>query len=82
VGPLLNELGTLMTGDTEKAELLNAAFALVFTAKAGPQESKPLDVREKACKKEDLSLVEGDWVRYHLSKLDTHKSMGPNGMHP
>ncbi|KFQ80642.1 RNA-directed DNA polymerase from mobile element jockey, partial [Phoenicopterus ruber ruber] len=27
-------------------------------------------------------LVEEDQVREQLGKLDTHKSMGPNGMHP
>ncbi|KGL75218.1 hypothetical protein N309_13708, partial [Tinamus guttatus] len=27
-------------------------------------------------------LVEEDWVRDYLGKLDTHKSMGPDGMHP
>ncbi|KFV86055.1 RNA-directed DNA polymerase from mobile element jockey, partial [Struthio camelus australis] len=27
-------------------------------------------------------LVEEDWVRGHLGKLDIHKSMGPNRMHP
>ncbi|KGL85450.1 RNA-directed DNA polymerase from mobile element jockey, partial [Tinamus guttatus] len=26
--------------------------------------------------------VEEDWAREHLRKLDTHKSMGPGGMHP
>ncbi|KGL77232.1 RNA-directed DNA polymerase from mobile element jockey, partial [Tinamus guttatus] len=26
--------------------------------------------------------VEEDWVRKHLRKLDTHKSMGPDRMHP
>ncbi|KGL72726.1 RNA-directed DNA polymerase from mobile element jockey, partial [Tinamus guttatus] len=26
--------------------------------------------------------VEEDWVREHLRKLDSHKSMGPDGMHP
>ncbi|KGL79824.1 RNA-directed DNA polymerase from mobile element jockey, partial [Tinamus guttatus] len=26
--------------------------------------------------------VEEDWVREHLGKLDIHKSMGPDGMHP
>jgi len=42
VGPLLNEVGVLVTEDTDKAELLNAFFASVFSAKSGPQESQSL----------------------------------------
>jgi len=68
--------------DTEKAELPNAAFASVFTVNAGPQKSQAPDVREEACKKDDFPLVKEDCVRDHLSNLDTHKSMGLNGMHP
>jgi len=41
VGPLLNEVDVLLTEDAEKAALLNAFFASVFIAKAGPQESHP-----------------------------------------
>ncbi|GAB0208273.1 mitochondrial enolase superfamily member 1 [Grus japonensis] len=82
VGPLLNEVGALVTEDTEKAELLNAAFASVFTAKAGPQETQTLEVGERVWRKEDLPLVKEDWVREHLGNLDIHKSMGPDGMHP
>jgi len=82
VGPLLNEAGALVTDDTEKAELLNACFASVFTPKAGPQASQSLEVREEAWRKEDLPLVEEDCVRDHLRKLDAHKSMGTDGMHP
>ncbi|KGL82471.1 RNA-directed DNA polymerase from mobile element jockey, partial [Tinamus guttatus] len=26
--------------------------------------------------------VEAEWVRKHLRNLNTHKSMGPDGMHP
>jgi len=73
VGPLLNEVSALVTEGTEKAELLNAFFASVFTAKASPQKSQSLEVREKAWRKEDLPLVEEDRVRDHLSKLDTHR---------
>ncbi|GAB0209615.1 hypothetical protein GRJ2_003427200 [Grus japonensis] len=47
VGPLLNEVGALVMEDTEKAELLNAFFASVLTAKAGPQESQTLEVGER-----------------------------------
>jgi len=68
--------------DIEKAELLHAFFASVFTAKAGLQASQSLEVREKAWQNEDLHLVDQDNVSGHLSKLDTHKSMGPDGMHP
>jgi len=81
VGLLWNEAGALVMEDTEKAVLLPAFFASVFTAKAGPQSSQSLEVREKACRKKDLPLVEEDQVRDHLSKLDTQKSMGPAGMH-
>ncbi|GAB0207699.1 mitochondrial enolase superfamily member 1 [Grus japonensis] len=82
VGPLLNEVGALVTEDTEKAELLNAFFASVFTAKASPQETQTLEVREKVWRKEDFPLVEEDRVREHLGKLNIHKSMGSDGMHP
>jgi len=62
--------------------LLNAFFASVFSAKASPQKSQALEVREKVCRKDDLPLVEEDCVRDHLSNLDAHKSMGPDGMYP
>jgi len=82
VGLLLNEVGVLVTEDTEKAELLNGFFASVFSAKAGPQESQGLEAREEAYREGEFSLVEEDCVRDHLSNLDAHKSVGPDGMHP
>jgi len=68
--------------DAEKAEILNAFFASVFSAKAGPQETQALKIREEAWRKDDLPLVEEDSVRDHLDNLDAHKSMGPDGIHP
>ena len=60
--PLLNEMDALVMEDTQKVELLNAVFASVFTAEAGPQESQSLEVREKAWRKEDLPLVKENQV--------------------
>ncbi|GAB0178678.1 mitochondrial enolase superfamily member 1 [Grus japonensis] len=82
VVPLLNEVGALVREDTEKAELLNIFFASVFIAKAGPQETQTLEVGGKVWRKEDLLLVQEDTVREHPDKLNIHKSMGPDGMHP
>ena len=47
VGPLLSEGGVLVTGDAEKAEILNAFFTSVFSEKALPQESHTLEVSER-----------------------------------
>jgi len=82
VGVLLNEVGDLVREDTEKAELLNAFFASVFSAKASPQESQALEAREEAWRKDDLLLVKEDCVRDDLSDPDTHQSMNLDGMHP
>ncbi|GAB0210180.1 mitochondrial enolase superfamily member 1 [Grus japonensis] len=57
VGPLLNEVGALVMEDTEKAELLNAFFASVFTAKAGPQESQTLEVGEEVWRKKTFPRI-------------------------
>jgi len=82
MGLLLNEASALVTEDTEKVELLNDTFASVFTAKARPWETQSPELKEKAWRKDELPLVKEDQVRDHLRKLDTHKSMGPDGMHP
>ena len=46
MGSLLNEMGALVTGDAEKAEILNALFVSVFYAETSPLEFQTLEVRE------------------------------------
>jgi len=58
MGPLLNEVGSLLMEDAEKVELLNAFFASVFRVKSSPQESQALEVREEAAERTSLP-----WLR-------------------
>jgi len=82
VGPLYNETGDLSTQNMEEAEVLNAAFASVFTSKTSLQESQVPETREKSWSEEEVPSLEEDHVREYLSNLDIQKSMGPYGMHP
>ena len=82
VGPLLSEGGVLVTGDAEKAEILNAFFTSVFSEKALPQESHTLEVSERVWGMGDFPLVRKEDVRERLGSTKVHKSMGPDGVHP
>ncbi|CAM4534308.1 unnamed protein product [Caretta caretta] len=79
VGPLLNEGGNLVTEDVEKAKVLNAFFASVFTNKVSSQTTA---LGSTAWGGGDQPSVEKEVVRDYLEKLDVHKSMGPDALHP
>jgi len=82
VGPLLNEAGVLVTEDAKKVGVIECLLCFSLQCQGRPCESQALEVREEAYREDDLSLVEEDCVRDRLSNLDTHKSKGPDGMHP
>ncbi|CAM4592414.1 unnamed protein product [Caretta caretta] len=79
VGPLLNEGGNLVTEDVEKANVLNAFFASVFTNKVSSQTAA---LGTTAWGVDGQPSVEKEVVRDYLEKLDVHKSMGPDELHP
>ncbi|CAM5089359.1 unnamed protein product [Eretmochelys imbricata] len=79
VGPLLNEGGNLVTEDVEKANVLNAFFASVFTNKVSSQTAA-LGITKWG--RNGQPSVEIEVVRDCLEKLDVHKSMGPDELHP
>lgn len=82
VSPLLHGAGNLMAQDMEKAAVLNAFFASVFSARASLQESWVPEAKGKGWRKECIPFVEGNPISKHLFKLDIHNSMGLDGMHP
>ncbi|CAM5111816.1 unnamed protein product [Natator depressus] len=79
VGPLLNEGGNLVTEDVEKANVLNAFFASVFTNKVSSQTTA---LGSTAWGGGDQPSVKKEVVRDYLENLDEHKSMGPDALHP
>jgi len=82
VGTLLNEVGVLVMEDAEKAELLNAFFTSVFSAKASLRNPRSWRQERKPAERMTFPWLREDCVRVHLSNLDAHKSTGPDGMHP
>ncbi|CAM4571986.1 unnamed protein product [Caretta caretta] len=79
VVPLMNEGGNLVTEDVEKANVLNAFFASVFTNKVSSQTAV-LGITTWGI--DGQPSVEKEVVRDYLEKLDVHKSMGPDELHP
>ncbi|CAM4677035.1 unnamed protein product [Caretta caretta] len=79
VGPLMNEGGNLVTEDVEKANVLNAFFTSVFTNKVSSQTAA-LGITTWGI--DGQPSVEKEVVRDYLEKLDVHKSMELDELHP
>lgn len=71
---LLTAPVALVMQSVDKAEVLNDSFASVFISKTSPQKS--------LAETKVSPLVKEGKVREYLSKLDTCKSTGPEGIHP
>ncbi|TRZ05653.1 hypothetical protein HGM15179_021454 [Zosterops borbonicus] len=80
---LLDAGGNLATTDEEKAEVLNACFASVFSGKAScPQDNCPLGLVDGIREQNGPPIIQEEAVKELLSCLDVHKSLGPDGIHP
>lgn len=82
MSPLLNGVRNLTKNFTGKAEVLNAFFVSFITAKTGLQEAQATETKGKVWSKEDIPVVEVEQPRKHLNKLDIHKSVESDGLHP
>ncbi|NWI48515.1 RTXE polymerase, partial [Picathartes gymnocephalus] len=80
---LLDLEGNIITEDEEKAEVLNAFFASIFNSEeGGVQDEWTLELGDAVGEQCVPLEIHEELVQDLLSHLDTHKSMGPDGIHP
>ncbi|RMC20251.1 hypothetical protein DUI87_01097 [Hirundo rustica rustica] len=79
---LLDKGENLISADEEKAEVLNAYFASVFSEETTClQDNCPPGLEDGVREQNGPLIIEEVAVRELLKCLDIHKSMGPDGIH-
>ena len=81
--PLLDTRGNTVTKNQDKAEVLSAFFASVFTSKTSCSlGTQPPALVDRDGEQNKPCVIHDEMVLDLLQKLDAHKSMGPDGLHP
>ncbi|PKU34200.1 hypothetical protein llap_15501 [Limosa lapponica baueri] len=76
--PLLDAGGNIATKDEEKA-----SFASVFSSRTSyPQDVQPPGLEDKDGEQNNTPIIQEEVVNDLLMHLDTHNSMGLDGIHP
>ncbi|KAK4825063.1 hypothetical protein QYF61_023067 [Mycteria americana] len=80
---LLDAGGNVVTKDEEKDKILNAFFASVFNSKTSCSlGTQPPELEDRDGEQNEAPIIQGEMVSDLLHHLGTHKSMGPDGLHP
>ena len=71
----------MVTNYEEKAEVLNAFFSAVFNKTSCIEGIQPPQPEDRDWEN-DPPAIQEELVSELLHHIDTHKSMGPDGIHP
>ncbi|GAB0187132.1 mitochondrial enolase superfamily member 1 [Grus japonensis] len=81
--PLLDVGGNRVTKDEEKAEVFNVFLASAFSSKTSCSPgTQPPELEDRDGEQNEAPIIQGEMVSDLLHHFDTHKSVGPDGIHP